>query len=217
MKNHLSESFDDYQTLADMDQWNLYLPQWAPVSFTNDPWDASNQVLKIVDEEPYDYAKVERHIPSSKRVRISFRVMQTQYGLNGLEFEAQTARGGRPMRLWWSPNQIGFDIAGTEVERTSIEIGQWHRIELELDCEEESYSVSIDGKVIHEDLDLEDNPEAIERLVFRTGAWRMDVRQFTMDKGEPGAPGVWDADLPGADQKVSASAYLIDDLKTEAF
>jgi hypothetical protein len=214
---HLNETFENYQEISDMELWNLYLPQWAPTSLVSDPLDVDKQVLQIIDEEPYDYAKVERVIPSSKRVRISFRVMQKQYGLNGLEFEAQTARGVRPMRLWWSPSQIGFDRAGTEVERTSIELGRWHRIEMELDCEEESYSVSIDGQVIHADLDLEENPESIEKLVFRTGPWRMDVRHFIMDKGEPGAPGVWDGDYPAADTKVNASIYLIDDLKTESF
>ncbi|MEZ5275061.1 MAG: hypothetical protein R3F07_01620 [Opitutaceae bacterium] len=214
---HLNETFESAKTLADLESWNLYVPKWAPLSLVSDPWDRQNQVLELRDEEPYDYAKAEHVIPSSQRVRISFRVMQAQFGLNGLEFEAQTARGGRPLRLWWSPGQLGFDVAGTEVERTSIETGRWHRIDLELDCGEERYSVSVDGVVIHSDLDLEDNPESIDRLVFRTGAWRMDVRQSIMDKGEPGAPGVYDADLPGADTKTAASIYLIDDVTTEAF
>ena len=217
VKKHLNERFEKYEELADMEMWNLYLPQWAPVSLEADPWDVGNQVLKLVDEEPYDYAKVERVIPASERIRISFRVMQQQYGLNGLEFEAQTARGVRPMRMWWFPGQIGFDRAGTEVERANIELGRWYQVELELDCDEEEYSVKIDGKVIHASLDLEENPESIEKLVFRTGPWRMDVRQFIMHKGEPGAPGVWEGDRPGADTKVNASIYLIDDLKTESF
>ena len=217
VSRHLNESFENYDQLSDMELWNLYLPQWAPVTLERDPWDANNRVLRITDEEPYDYAKVERPIPSSKRVKISFRVMQKEYGLNGLEFEAQTARGVRPMRLWWFPEQLAFDRAGTEVERASIQLGCWHLIELELDCEEEEYSVKVDGQVIHASLDLEENPEAIERLVFRTGPWRMDVRQFIMNNGEPGAPGVWDGDYPGAETKVKASVYLIDDLKTESF
>ncbi len=212
---HLDEHFEKAKTLADLETWNLYLPQWAPAALVPDPWDASNQVLELRDEEPYDYAKVEHVIPSSPRVRVSFRVMQQAYGLNGLEFEAQTARGGRPMRLWWLPHQIGFDVAGTEAERTATDIGRWHRIVLELNCPDERYSVSIDGKVVHAKLDLEDNPDAIERLVFRTGPWRMDVRQLIMDKGEPSAPGVFDGDRPGADAKVPASIYLIDDIKTE--
>ena len=77
------------------------------------------------------------------------------------------------------------------------------------------YSVAIDGKVIHPKLDLEENPAAIERLVFRTGPWRMDVPPVIVDRGEPGAPGVFDGDRPGADAKVPASVYLIDDIKTE--
>lgn len=214
--DHVEESFEDYGDVSDMQDWNLYLPLWAPTNLVQDPWDRENTVLKITDEEPYDYAKAVRAIPSSKRLRISFRVMQVQYGLNGLEFEAQTARGGRPLRLWWSPDQVGFDRAGVEVERASIQSGKWHQVVLELDCEEDRYSVRIDGEIIHEDLDLEENPESIERLVFRTGPWRMDVRQFIMEKGEPGAPGVWDGDKPGSEEKVHAGIYLIDDLKTEA-
>lgn len=217
VEEHLTEGFEGYDQLADMEMWSLYLPQWAPVSLHTDPLDPANRVLRMADEEPYDYAKAERHIPPSKRLRISFRVMQQEYGLNGLEFEAQTARGVRPMRLWWFPDQIGFDRAGTEVERAPIELGRWHEIDLELDCDRERYSVAIDGEVIHGALRLEENPESIERLVFRTGPWRMDVRQFIMEDGEPGSPGVWDGDRPGADRKVQASVYLIDDLKTEAF
>lgn len=215
-ESHLNEDFEGVETLADLQTWNLYILQWAPLSLVSDPWDSSNQVLQLLDEDPYDYAKAEHVIPSSERVRISFRVMQKQYGLNGLEFEAQTGRGGRTMRLWWFPEQIGFDLAATEVERASIETGRWHRVELELDSAKGRYSVSIDGKPIHTNLNLE-HPGAIERLVFRTGPWRMDVRQLIMDKAEPGAPGVYDGDLPGADAKVAAGIYLIDDLKTEAF
>jgi hypothetical protein len=217
VSDHIDETFESARSLADLESWNLYVPRWAPIELAPDPWDPGNRVLRLGDEEPYDYAKAERVIPSSRRVRISFRVMQREFGLNGLEFEAQTARGGRPLRLWWSPTQLGFDIAGTEVERASIQTGRWHRIALELDCDKGRYSVSLDGVVVHPDLDLEDSPESIDRLVFRTGAWRMDVRQLIMDRGEPGAPGVFEADLPGADAKTAPSSYLIDDVRTEAF
>ncbi len=217
VSEHLDESFEGYESIVDMELWNLYLPQWAPISLAVDPWDPKNQVLQIKDEDPYDYAKAERVIPQSKRLKISFRVLQQHYGINGLEVEAQTARGGRPMRLWWFPDQIAFDRAKTEVERTSIQNGRWHQVEMALDCERERYSVRVDGQLVHEDLDLEENPDSIEKIVFRTGPWRMDVRQFIMENGEPGAPGVWDGDYPGAEVKVKASTYLIDDLKTEPF
>jgi hypothetical protein len=213
----LDETFESATTLADLETWNLYVPKWAPIDLTVDPWDTEDRVLRLRDEEPYDYAKAEHIIPSARQVRISFSVMQQEYGLNGLEFEAQTARGGRPLRLWWTPTQLAFDVAGTEEERASIETGRWHRIVLEVDCDEERYSVSVDGVVVQPDLDLEDNPESIDRLVFRTGAWRMDVRQAYMERGEPGAPGVLDGDLPGADSKTARSSYLIDDVRTEAF
>ena len=118
-----------------------------------------------------------------------------------------------------------FQRVGLVAKRTSpealkaaTEVAEWlSQRGLEVDCDEERYSVSVDGVVVQPDLDLEDNPESIDRLVFRTGAWRMDVRQSYMDRGEPAAPGVLEGDLPGADIKTAPSSYLIDDVRTEPF
>jgi hypothetical protein len=57
--------------------------------------------------------------------------------------------------------------------------------------------------------------ETVERLVWRTGAWRADVRQAIVER-EPRQSGDYVEDLPGADHKVAPSIYLIDDVRTEA-
>lgn len=211
----VNEDFEGLDSEADLELWNLYIPKWAPVSIVRDPWDAQNHALQLADEDPYDYAKAERHIPSSQRVRVSFDVMQRNYGINGLEVEVHNARGDRAVRLWWFPGQIGFDLGGVEEERAAIRTGQWHRVLLEIDTVRGTYDVAIDDKWIHRGLEVEGDVDSVERLVFRTGPWRMDVRQYLLE-GEPSAPGVWQGDLPGADTKVDAGIYLIDNVKTES-
>jgi hypothetical protein len=216
VSSHVDQSFEGLDSEADLEWWNLYVPQWAPVSIVPDPWNPDNRCLELRDEEPYDYAKAERIIPATERLRVTFKLLQRAYGLNGLEFEVQTARGGRLMRLWFDPDEVAFDLDGVEVTRGPFDLGAWHEISIELDCAEETYSCAVDGEWIHRDLELQGDIDAAQRLVFRTGPWRMDVRQYLLP-GEPSAPGVWDADLPGADIKTKASAYLIDDVRTEAY
>jgi hypothetical protein len=53
-------------------------------------------------------------------------------------------------------------------------------------------------------------------MVFRTGAWRSDVRQYLIN-GEPDASGLDSEDLAGANSKVPKSTFLIDNVKTNSF
>ncbi|HQO65941.1 MAG TPA: two-component regulator propeller domain-containing protein, partial [Spirochaetales bacterium] len=55
----------------------------------------------------------------------------------------------------------------------------------------------------------------VERLVFRTGPYRGDVRALFVE-GEHATLGYTSEDLPGADQRVPLSVYYIDDVKTAA-
>ena len=55
----------------------------------------------------------------------------------------------------------------------------------------------------------------IERLVFRTGPWRGDVRASVVD-GQPATLGLDQEDLPGADVKAPLSVFLIDDVRTKS-
>ncbi|MBL9216035.1 MAG: hypothetical protein JNG83_11210 [Opitutaceae bacterium] len=213
VSEHVRENFDGRKNESDLELWNLYVPQWAPISIVSDPWNPAGRCLELRDEDPYDYAKAERAIPASQRLRVSFSALQVRAGLNGLEVEAHTARNQRALRLWWFPREIGFDLGSVEKTRTPIELGKWHEIVMEIDCPRGTYDVSVDGQWIHRGLALQESPEAIERLVFRTGPWRMDVRHAIIS-GEPGAAGVADGDLPGADTKVDAGIYLIDNVVT---
>jgi hypothetical protein len=57
-----------------------------------------------------------------------------------------------------------------------------------------------------------DSVGTLERIIFRTGPRRGDVRAFILD-GEPGMPGTYHEDLPGADVPVPESICHIDNVK----
>jgi len=74
----------------------------------------------------------------------------------------------------------------------------------------------VDGKEIHDDIEFArtDKVNSVERLVFRTGPWRGDVRQFILER-EPATKAIYVEDLYGTDDKSPLSVYLIDDVKTK--
>lgn len=207
----VDESFDRVTSIAELTQWNLYLPQWAPANLVDDPRNALNRCLELVDDEPWDYAKVERFFPESARVKVAFRIALEQVGHGALEIEVQGARSERPLRLRLDPTWLMFDHG--KVEATPVRIGmqQWVSIELDIDCTAGTYACSVNGEALPEVLRFNEPVDALQRLVVRTGPWRMDVRTAIRD-GYPGNPGLDQEDLPGAGTRAARSRYLIDDL-----
>jgi hypothetical protein len=71
----------------------------------------------------------------------------------------------------------------------------------------------LDGKPVGRGIKLAEKVPTVERLVFRTGPYRGDVRGIFVE-GEHATLGFTSEDLPGADQRVPLSVYLIDDLRS---
>jgi len=211
VREHINQDFENVSSIAELELWNLYIPKWAPISIVEDPADGK----ELRDEEPYDYARAERIFPESRKVTVSFRIFVEKVGQGVLDFEVQDGSGHRPMRLRFDDQWLSMDRGKTEPHPVRINTGRWINIRLILDCEDSSYSLAVDGKVVKDDIEFAEDVKSLERLVFRTGPWRGDVRSFIVD-GEPGAKGLYLEDLAGADQKAPLSVYLIDDVKTEA-
>lgn len=212
-EEHVNENFDDAATAADLELWSLHIPKWAPISVVSDPHADNNKCLELRDEEPYDYALAERAFPESRKITADFRILMCQVGHGILDFEVQDARGQRPMRLRFDPDWLSMDRGQTEPDPVPIRTGRWLNIRVKLDCDDQSYDLAVNGKWVKRNIDFAKKAETLERLVFRTGPWRSDVRPLIMDR-EPGDTGLYLEDLPGADYKVALSIYLIDDVKT---
>jgi hypothetical protein len=213
VEEHIDQNFETAKTEADLELWNLHVPRWAPTSVVSDLQADDNKCLELRDEEPYDYALAERAFPESRKVTVKFRVMQQRVGHGLLEFEVHDRHGNRPMRLRFDPDWLSLDRAKVGPDPVPMTLGRWYDITLKLDCGSQSYDLAVDGKWVKKDVPFAEQVDTLERLVFRTGPWRGDVRPLIVD-GVPATNGLYHEDLPGADLKMPLSIFLIDDIKT---
>jgi len=210
----VNESFEDAATVDDLELWNIYSPQWAPISVVRDPANEANQCLELRDEEPYDYALAERVFPESERVTVEFRVLARQIGTARLDSEIQDRHGRRPMRLHVDPKWLSADLGRQSADPIRMKLKQWLNIRIDLDCAAQRYDLIVNGESRRQ-IPFAEKVDSVERLVFRTGPWRGDVRPTILD-GQPKTLGLDEEDLPGADGRSRASRYLIDEVRTNA-
>jgi len=213
---HVNQNFENISSEADLEIWSLYIPQWAPVNVIKVPG-GNNNVLQLMDEDPYDYACAERHFPSSSKATIEFSMFIKDLGKDVLEFELHNEKDERALRLHFDPRLEGlnFDLGDVEIRPVSFSSNKWYDIKLSFDCDKGVYAFWLNGEKIYDEIDFDIETKSLERIVFRTGSWRSDVRLYLLD-GEPAAPGMHSEDLAGAENKVSKSTFWIDNVKTTA-
>jgi hypothetical protein len=130
-----------------------------------------------------------------------------------LEFEVVGRQGTRPMRLRFDRRWLYMDRKLMAINPVPMTTGKWYDIALRLDCGSQSYALAVNGNRVYKDIKFADKVDSLERMVFRTGPYRGDVRTLIVDS-EPRPSGLYTEDMPGAGEKVPASVLLIDDVKT---
>jgi hypothetical protein len=131
-----------------------------------------------------------------------------------LEFEAVDRQGARPMRLRFDRRWLYLDQQLMSVNPVPVTTGKWYDIVVKLDCSSQSYDLAVNGQWVRKAVEFAEKVDSFERMLFRTGPYRGDVRSLIVDS-EPRPSGLYTEDLPGADKKVSASVVLIDDVTTK--
>jgi hypothetical protein len=203
--------------------WNSYSPLWAPVRVVaidssstqptrhpkampkeGAPFEAlakDGQALELRDEDPYDYARAIRVFPATHGVKISFRVLARQTNAR-LEIDLLDAHGARPIRLaLGEDSHLWACHEGQWMDAGPYTSGQWQHFELEIpkDTKADRCALLVDGKSpLARPAIFSDPVATVERLSFRTGTFR--------DRGYGGR------DLPGADEKIPAAVFLVDDV-----
>jgi hypothetical protein len=214
VQEHVDQDFEGVASTAELELWDLYVPLWAPIDVI-EPVGDDNRVLELRDEDPYDYALVKRAFPPTGKGTVEFRVLLREMGKDILEFELHDENNARALRLRFDPGHFGlsFDLGGTEEGPMAIQVNRWHEVKLAFDCGAGEYDVWVNGEKVREGLDLDIDSPSLERMVFRTGAWRSDVRPLLLE-GEPDAPGLETEDLAAAGEKVPGSVFWIDEVRT---
>jgi hypothetical protein len=214
----LKEDFENAADVADLERWNLHIPQWAPTRPVAEEGLASgakNRVLELQDEEPYDYASATRVFPESRRVTIAFRLQARAVPRgNALYVEVQSQRGGRPMQVRLDGEWLGFDHGTATAELVKAPLRRWHSVEMDFDCEKQAYGVRVNGTVTHAAIPFFEKVESVARVVFRTGPFRGWVSPPYVEKGGYKPGGMDTDDLPGADTRAARAIYWVDDIET---
>lgn len=205
-----TQANDDFTTLpADkaLDKWNIYSPLWAHVGI--EKMKDGTQALALHDHDPFDYAKAERVVPTSKRLAVDFTVVPGQNNTGMLDIEFQKADGTAAVRL--TLDSLGAFIAKAGYHDKNLikkyEANHPYHVVVKLNTDTRFYSVNIDGK---ESTNLFFAPvQTVSRIVFRTGG----VRRFpTAD-----TPSEQSFDLPHGGESAAPAVFYIKSFKTSKY
>lgn len=196
---HADDDFAGYKDLSELTDWNLYSLQWAPVSLDG-KW------LVLQDKDLFDYARVERKIPATKELKVSFELMAEQNDKGLLQIEFLDENGIACSRLELTPDGLFRAKGGARFGNLlKYEPGKTYKVEVELSVANRMVIVYVDGKKVGQRMFFAPVP-AIERVMFRTGAQRTYP---TVD-----TPADWYGILPDAGEQEPLCTYRIANFKT---
>ena len=197
---HANTDFSQYQTLADMTDWNIYSPLWAPVAL-NGQW------LTLSDKDPYDYAKVERVIPATKELKVAFDVkpMQNDHGQLNVEFLDDKGNMCARIVLDATANMKVKGGARYGGMVKNYEPGKVYHVEAMLSVDGHTGTFFVNGKKAASR--MFDTPvEHITRIVFRTG----DLFDYPNIE----TPADQTEDMPRADEEDPMATFCIANVNT---
>lgn len=188
--SHAKEDFSRYARLADLTEWNIYSPLWAPVSLETE---AGNTWLTLRDKDPFDYAKVERKIPASRQLTVSFDLMAGQNDHGTLQIEFLDADGIACSRIELTSEGILRAKGGSRFSNMmKYEPRKTYHIQAELSVKDRNIRISVDGRPVGQRM-FYAPVASVERILFRTG----NVRMFPT----PETPADQEYDLPAPENR----------------
>lgn len=202
---HVNEVFEQMPSGEELNNWNIYSAQWAPVKIEETA--DGTKALALKDWDRYDYAKAERIIPASQQLAVDFSIIPAQNSHGILHIEFQNGEGNPSIRLIFDADSLFKNKAGYRLSSMmNYEAEKKYDVRVELDTEKRTYHVFVNGK--KEATRIFFAPaHAIERVVFRTG----EVRRFP-DSDTP-TDQSYDLENPG--EPVERAEFYITSFKTE--
>jgi len=204
VETDVNDVFDELPAGKELQWWNVYSPMWAPVSIGKTAAGARCLVLK--DEDPYDFAKVERVFPVSRKMRAEFAITPAQADHGQLQIEFQDEKNAPAMRLSFEPDGSFIAKAGARTKSMlKYAAGETYIIRVALDMDTRMYTVNINGKDVLTQLFFAP-VQSFGHIVFRTG----EARHYPTAE----SPAEETEDKPHAGDKTSAATFTIHYLKT---
>ncbi|MEQ9218181.1 MAG: hypothetical protein RLO17_09075 [Cyclobacteriaceae bacterium] len=207
VKGDINEDFDQLTVGGTIPDWNIYSPLWAPVNLVKSDDGLS---MQLKDKDPYDYARAIRVFEESNESAVSFKVKVLKAQEEPFEVDITDQYGNRPVRVSFNAKgDITAMDGGTAKEIGSFSPDTWVNVKLVVRATPYgSYDVWIDDEQVGQGFQLAEAVKSVERASFRTGPYRnLPNRKTSNETPEP--------PLPGADDPVAESVYLIDDFVVE--
>ncbi|TJZ62146.1 six-hairpin glycosidase [Sphingobacterium olei] len=181
-------------------KWNIYSPLWASAKI-------EGNALVLRDKDPYDYAKAERVVPASKKIKVEFVITAEQADTGNLQIELLDNKGLAAARLIFDAdgsikNKAGYRNAGVQM----YQAGQQYVVTLTADVATRSFQMSINGEEKGTRLFFQPVSE-ISRVSFRTG----DVRRYP----DADTPTDQEFDVKSPGTAVTEAVYKILSFKAE--
>jgi len=203
--HHADEQFSSVGKPEELTDWNIYSPLWAPVSVER--LEGRNW-LTLRDKDPFDYAKVERKIPATRELEISFtlRADQTDKGLLRIEFLDE--KGIACSRLEFTSEGEFRAKGGARYSRMmTYEAGRNYEITARLSVTDRSITIFADGRQVGVRM-LYAPVASVERIAFYTGAPR--------DYPTIDSPADQDYDMPRAGDQDPEAVFRIGRLQSRS-
>lgn len=186
----VKDNFDNIEPKGKIPNWNIYRPRWAEV-YVDDL-----HRLCLNDSDRYDYARVIRVFETSRKAKISFDILIEKEQEEPFEVDVTDAHGERAVSLRFHKGQLSLN--GKQIG--SYTAGKTRHVTLEINTDGTG-ATSFDGQTIPNLHAV----KSIERLSFRTGAYRNlpDRNTPNQEKYNP---------LDNCDTPCSLSRYFIDNV-----
>ncbi|MBP5680409.1 MAG: six-hairpin glycosidase [Bacteroidales bacterium] len=181
--------------------WNIYSPLLARVEL--------GEKMVLHDSDPFDYAKVERVIPATRELTLSFDIEAAQNNRGRLEMELQDDHGTPCTRLYWQEDGQLMIKTGARSNTVikEVEPNHTYRLEMKVSLNTRMIILTVDGKEQRPKM-LFAPLESITRIMFRTG----EEREFPTVN----TPADNDVDLPDASAIVPEAKWTISNVQASA-
>jgi len=199
----IKNDFDDRPLGGRIEGWNVYSPQWAPVTIAEGN---GGKVLQLADKDNTDYARAVRVFEEGTKATVSFKAMAAQYNTQ-FDIDVQDQYGNRPVQLRFDTDGVLKYVDGSREEVIlAYAAGRYYQFTLTIDATPYgSYSLAVDGKTITANAQLAEAVKSVERISFRTGEFRNLPTRQTINE-TPHSP------LPGADDPADEASFAVDDI-----
>ena len=148
--------------------------------------DAKNKSLQLTDEDPYDYARAIRVFKETTGADLHVRIYAKQNDHGELSVDITDRYGNRPVRICFNDSgEIEVMNGSLPVKVEKYKADTWYDFRVIVNANiKGSFDLYLNGKKILLQAALAEAVKSVERISFRTGAYR-DTPNRTTPNEDP--------------------------------